>query len=537
MINHPNRPRKRAAPAATSAPAHNHDDDYIALRTAISNRFACFSGEPVLFNTDADSDTLYAAYLDNLPGERQVHNCHACRRFIEQYGTLVDVDTMGRQHSVMWHAASAPGFYRDAFGAMAHIAERARITGPFYCKETTWGTPRTGPWTHMAVQPPAALVHRERLLTAGQAMAAARENLRVVREALANFQPKLLDQALQLIEGEHLNMSERFVGPLRWLRGLHDLPRGRNGANLLWRAVALVPEGYCHPRAGVIGWLIEDLRAGLPFEEVKGRFNAKVAPLTYQRPKAAPTTGNIRQAEAAFEKLGLARSLERRYALAGEVEAIWWSACTETLKGQAGLFGHLTPKGAAPPLVFSVPTSTLTWAKFRATVLPRAAHLRLKVPSHGHFIALTTAVHADAPPILKWDHEQERNALAWYVYPGGSPARQWGLAPGWATVEAVAPLPPMLGAHPAPHLGEGAVLIIEGARDSRDAGNALFPSCLRDDLHGVRATIEAYSCGAKLGRPAGQLASGYDVRSSSAKCTLAACVNGAWATYDIDRWD
>ena len=51
-----------------------------------------------------------------------------------------------------------------------------------------------------------------------------------------------------------------------------------------------------------------------------------------------------------------------------------------------------------------------------------------------------------------------------------------------------------------PHLGGGVTLVLRGAADTRTGqGNALFPATLRDDLHQIRATVEAYSRAAMIG--------------------------------------
>jgi hypothetical protein len=167
-----------------------------------------------------------------------------------------------------------------------------------------------------------------------------------------------------------------------------------------------------------------------------------------------------------------------------------------------------------------------------------AQQLEISVPSRGRFVALTTAVHADAPPILKWDCEDERNPVAWYVYPNGSPAEQWSLTGGkWAKITALALMPTMWGARPMPFISEGVVAIVAGAVDRRDAGNALFPEFLKDDLHPVRATIEAYSRSARFAGREAASACGYDIRKSSADCVLRSFNKGSWSTYRIDRWD
>ena len=46
-----------------------------------------------IFNETVTYGGLFDTFLDNLPeGERQFHNCQACRRFTDAFGGLVTVD-------------------------------------------------------------------------------------------------------------------------------------------------------------------------------------------------------------------------------------------------------------------------------------------------------------------------------------------------------------------------------------------------------------------------------------------------------------
>lgn len=544
MIAHPNRARKKVlGTSSTTAPAHNHDHDYSALLTSVRKSFdAAVRGGAVLFTTDAAG--LNDLYLDNLPAERQVHTCHCCRRFIGTYGNLVRVGDKGELIPVMWNPEGVPDFYRPAFAALNARVKKARIDGLFLTKETVWGNPVTGDWSHLSVIPGSALVYRERALTAFQAMAASKENFRTVATALSEFTKPMLDEAMRLFTSDVLARSEKFVGPVKWLRDLHDRPKGRAGENLLWQAIATAPEGYCHPKASVIGPLLADIEAGKPFAAIKRNFDAMLAPLAYQRPQATPTVGNIRAAEALVEKLGIAPALERRFARLDEVQEVLWEYEPRRPVKTEGVFGHLKPKTDNGVRPVNLPSLTVTWEKFLRTVLPGTEAIELHVPTQGRFIAMTTATNADAPPILKWDRDDERNPVAWYVYPDMSPAHQWGLSSGWSKVLAVVPFPNQWGTRPMPFVGEGAILVLAGAEDSRqNAGNALFPECLKDDLHGARSTIESYSRSAVIGgRGTGQqLASGYDIRKSnnghSVDCTLRVLAGGSWTSYHVDRWD
>jgi hypothetical protein len=290
----------------------------------------------------------------------------------------------------------------------------------------------------------------------------------------------------------------------------------------------------------VVGALLEDIAAGLDFAEVKARFDAKLHPLIYQRPQAAPAAGAIAAAEKLVETLGIAPSLERRFARLDEIEAIWRPMARKAPPAAGGVFGHLAAKGdATAPSASGMPPVTMTWEKFARTVRPGATAIEVQVPGHGAFIALTTAAHPDAPPILRWDRQEARNPVAWYVYHNGSPAAQWGLHGGaWAKVEALALLPSLWGDQPASHLGEGVVVMIEGALDGGTPHNGLFPENLRPELHGARAVIEAYSKGATLEPAGGAAACGLDLRKGQTiNCVLRVTSATGKTDYRIDRWD
>jgi hypothetical protein len=538
MANHPNRARA-AATAGVDVLEHNHDADYARLLVTVSDAFSKASGP--LFTTNAAD--LFARYLDKLPGEREVHSCSACRRFIETFGGLVTIGEDGRHVSAVWDVDAAPDFYRPAIKAMASEVLRSRVSGPFLSSETRYGTPKTGPWTHFAVTPERSAIYRGTVLTAGQAMAAKREDFRTVASALADFTPPMLTEALRLLEAASLARSERFIAPVRWLLDLHTARAAAKDSrvrdNLLWRAVATAPEGYCHPRSSMIGSLLEDIAAGLDFADVKRRFDSKMHPLQYQRPQAAPAAGAIAAAEKVFEQMGLAPALERRFARLDEIETIWTpKAPARAESASGGVFGHLSPKGHAGTVeTAGMPAVTMTWEKFARTVLPGAAAIEAMVPARGNFIGMTTAVHADAPPILKWDRDDARNPVAWYVYHGGSTASQWGLIAGWVKVEALSLSPAMWGGDPSPHLGEGVVIVLEGALDTRNESGCLFPETLRNELHGVRAVIEAYSKQATLGDPGGPAACGLHLGKGAAGYVLRVTSATGKTDYRIDRWD
>lgn len=365
-----------------------------------------------------------------------------------------------------------------------------------------------------------------------------------MKRALSEFTLSQIHSALDLLRADHLTRSEKFVVPLEWLMCRHIECRdmtARAANHLLRRAIAEAPEGYCHPRAGVTGSLLEDMAAGMSFSDVKARWEAKMHPLRYQRPQAAPKAGTIAQAEKTFEAMGLARSLERRFARLDEIEVSWTPQqyLYNPARRYSDLFSHLAAR-RHDGLPLGLPSSTMTWAKFMDKILPAAEQLEVYCENHMMpFIGLTTAVHDDAPPILKWDRDDERNPFAWYLYHQGSHPNHWNLITGWRKVNAITQLPPMWGPNPQKHLGEGFVLIVDGCRDARQPGNALFPECLRGELHGVRSVIEADCRTRKLAGQASATANGLDIRAGDKAINyrLRVTRGGHTSEYRIDRWD
>lgn len=545
-----------SAPGASRA-AHDHDRDYSALLNGLRSSFEIATrGQTRLFTTDAKG--LWEDYLAALPKgkERQIHDCNCCRRFIQAYGGLVAIAATGEQWPVMWRANGVPEFYKPIIIKLYQRVDSARVTGVFLTTEPLWGLPETTGkkgtlWQHLSVVPPAEFVYRSgQALDPHQAMALAKENIGTVLRAMAEYGPKVLDEALRLFKAEALDRSEKFVGPVQWLRALHDWPKGPQNAllrnKLLWRAVAHAPEGFCHIKSSIVGPLLDDIAAGVPFADIKRKHADKLHPLKYQRPQAAPTAGNIRAAEQLVEKMGIAPSLERRFARLDELpleDAFWTEdpVTADVAGARPGVFSHLLTKQRPRDHVKAVdlPQVTMTWEKFKRTRLIDASEIQVLVPHVGAFTAFTTAVHADAPPIMKWDREEERNPVCWYHYHGGSPASQWRLSNGtYARVLAIMAFPSMWGSRPMPHLFTGAVLVIEGCLDTRTGqGNALFPETLRDDLHGARSTIESYSKSATLGGREAASACGITMGPGSNPLQLRALIKGAWNRYVIDRLD
>jgi hypothetical protein len=339
--------------------------------------------------------------------------------------------------------------------------------------------------------------------------------------------------------------SEKCIGVARWLADLHAARADAKGAlardHVTWRAVATAPPGFCHVRTTMIGTLLEDLAAGLPFAEVKRRFDAKTDPTLYQRPQAAPSAGNIAVAEKIVAALRSAGALARRYATLADIVPLW-TPPGPPRAGTGGVFGHLAPKppGAATEAL-DLPPVTLTWEKLARTVLPEATRVECRVPTgNGSFYAFVTATNPDAPPIVQWDRPDRRNPVTWYTHANGSAAAKWGLAPDtWSDVTAITLFPQMWHGGGHAHQGDGALFVIGGARPTERENLCLFPEFLKSEYHAIRSTIEAFSRAGQLdGRETAEVC-GLGIRKGQALSLelRVSPARGPATVYRLDRWD
>lgn len=528
----------RVATASFGTPEIDLTDGHFDIFSGAVRSLFQASKSLQLFVTDVSGDELYELYLRCLPAnQRQHHTCNCCKSFFRRYGNLAVINNDGTISSPLWDAALAPAMYTAAANQLRLAVERANIVSPFFSSEKAFGTQRTGFWTHFAV--PNNAVFRAGVLSASEQMALKMEHFRTIDRALNEFKQPLVLQAMSLLEGDALYRSEKVKGPVQFLHDLHEKLRGvravKKQRNIIWNAIANAPAGFCTPRSGMAGTLLEDLASGMNIDTVRRRFDVKMRGDRYQRPTAAPKAGNIAQGNKIVERLGLDKALERRFAAPHEVNLVWAPKATKSRRQAAvatsGVFSGLATQ---PAMRQSAQVQKMTWIKFASQVLPRAAKINLILRNEALPLgAFTTEAISGSPQLFQWD-----GPLAWYLYVGGTTPSRWGLRAGKVEVVGIAHRP---GSELAHH-GAGIMLMLKGARDRGSPGLALFPECLRSEMHAVRSTIEAYSKSKKL-RPSGYAedAAGLIV-SGSSKAFRAFTVevdfgNGIGQTYNIDRWD
>lgn len=497
------------------------DSVFDTFANNVRRRFSAAGSE--LFRTNLPERALWDAFLNNLPeDQRQYYTCHCCRRFFEQYADIGTINAQGEFISALWDIDSTPEKYRPSVEAILKILAKSKVRDVFASDSRELGQAEAGGWTHLSVTSPTVTRSPFGFIISK------RNAMENVSRALGELNIDALQAAVTILESDMLYRSEKVLGAAQWLL---TLAKNRN-RNLLWRAVAAAPEGFCHPRSSMIWTLLEDLTAGYSVEVAAKRFKAKMHPLQYQRPQAAPSAGTIAAAEKKFAELGAASALRRRYLKSDEIQHWLWQPSEVAKKTPAGIFSHLKPTTNTLASL-QLDGGKITWEKFAQKVLPEAKRIRAVLPyQRMNFYVFTTAADPDCVPMLQWDNPERRNPVSVYTWHGGSLYSDFWFSQTTPVI-GVCPYPEFWGLDSAP---SQFMLCLQGGYERKAGGLAIFPESLKAEYRDVRSVIEAHSkSGTIEGMSEGPHAIALPITKSMPPLKLLVTTDAAEYTYVVDR--
>lgn len=525
----------------------NHDEVFMQHLTGRQKAFDEFVGDKKipLFYTDAEE--LYNEFHKALPEEDyQEHNCTACRKFVNNYGRLVTITENGEKIPVYW-MGEVPAYYEKAVNEVKRKVMKAKITGVFIPDKQQLGTLVTGEWTHMALKLPKEMVYNGVLYTVEQEMAKKQEDYRILKENISKYTRENISAAVNILSADGIISPDSMLGHAKWLLTLKNNVEisGRQKAEyFLWYAAATAPAGFCHINdEHRMGALLKDIRAGYSMEYLMRRHNFKTKNKNTEGTHGKPTEKEKESAVKAMTKLGVWESLLRKYARIDDEWFVkeWVPAVTEK-KEPANLFANIKTKemekGDAGNNSY-IPEVKITWDKFHRTVLPNAKKIEFYVADvKQDFCGITTAVNKSAPPIIQWDTNENRNPFAWYMYVHGTQPSRWGLSRGYCNVRAVT-LQPNMWHGGFEHQGKGVIFILDGAKDQKHRGLALFDTILKSEFFEYRRTIDNYSADNELEGLDEADAFGIIFQNGSEwrNAKFRVTTDVGTSVYILDRWD
>ena len=486
-------------------------------------------------NPEVDFREVYLNAFETAhgPEDRQEHDCRCCLEFLKQVGSLVYVAEDGTLRSALWDETEVDDYFKPVIAALRAAAENNTIARPFVSAHEAYGEIEKGGWNHFYLKNVKKWFHGN--YTAYEWSAKLVEDYRILTSTFDRFREEHVDKAIELLAYGKLERNEALVKHANWLKGVFQIKnnfKGRERTNLLWHVVVTAPYGYTHYHSTLFGLILEDIIEGVPFETIRRRHANLAKSEVYQRPTSKPSEALIQQAEKIVGAIGIAESLQRRYATVDDVlkynPPVWLQPVEEVKEDSAGVFKHLLPNAKQAKVKEHIKMGATSWYYFSKEVLPHAKSFSVQAPSRAGYVSFVTAQDESAKPIIKWDREDARNPISWYTLVGGASAQDFGLMAGYFTNVNSIIRNPMN--------EEGLFLLLDGCAHTGERGLGLFPEIMRAELYDVRKVIENFSNEGVLGVVEGKRAGGMFIGDGINGLLIRVDDGTAIKEYNISSW-
>ena len=498
-------------------PYDSSHDEYEKLVELIKHRYFTLQGEQMYY-IDKPHQPLYNTFMIFLPEDAKQHyNCNTCRHFINKYGRLVYIDNNNEYQikSVLFGFTDEdiesiiPEKFRNSIRFMRNVVqETGEIICPFVPKRgERYGYNEKGGFDHfnfMYTGPVNILSDINELTLKYQCLT----------NGISVYNKEVCEQVQSLMTSEVLNRSAKFSHYINdfttILTEVEKIKNSKNRNNAIWYFSNSAVLEVCNIKNTPVGLLMYRLMGvGNPFnpdmtvQDAINEFNKVVAPDRYQRPTTAPSMQNVIEAEKYFKENGLEDSLKRRFCTIEDIpedKFIWKPTSHDKKTPELEIFKDVANSIKKPvnhkwsPIAGGVMAVTLN--KFLKIIKEKNIEkIGYSVnPMGNHICALCTEAIPGSKPIIRWDTEEERNPLSWYIYQQSKHSNLWNMNVGdFVEVTGIIPSPNRFSKHD-PLAVEGIIFLLKDAYDKMpNGGSGLFPEIINPELHKYRRTIEAYS--------------------------------------------
>jgi hypothetical protein len=392
---------------------------FIKFRDAINVQVKKMSKQK-LFTVALDKTLIWDTYLDAFPAgtneiyrERREYDCNCCKQFIRDVGRMVTIGS-DMELTTVWDI-KVDGHFQIVADVMSAMVKGAAISNVYTAEQSKVGVEKThgldddgsvSTWNHFyAVVPPAVVKAKA---DRGTYLGDLQSSKNVFKRALDEVTTDAVDTVLELIAQNSLYRGEEHKAAVEKLQlhqtSYNNISSIEHKDRAVWVAIS-AGNGVARIRNSAIGTLLVDLSEDMDLDKAVKSFEAKVAPTNYKRPKALVTKSMIKKAQETVEELGIADSLERRYAVTEDITINNVLFADRSVKKSMNVFDTLANEVKVDTKKFDK-VEDISIADFVANVLPKATSLELLVENNhvNNFMSLLAPVHADAPSMLKWDN-------------------------------------------------------------------------------------------------------------------------------------
>jgi len=359
-------------------------------------------------------DKLWAAYLAAFPEgtnpifrEKTEHDCSTCRNFVRNLGAVVYVD--GNKVSTVWDVKIDDPIYQHVADEMSKLVKKLEIARPFVVSEPKYGAARTTngetgeTWHHFVGEVPAVYQWRN---NPSDYVGERTNDVKGLERSILEISDEACEIVAELIDTDNLHKGEEYKHKLAMLmrakREYNALKTKRAKELWLWQNAG--PGSRVH--SSVFGTLLLDLTEGEDLEVAVKKYEDKTSGENFQRPKALVTQRMLDDAKKTIAKLGIEDSLARRYAVREDItvnDVLFVDGSVQP-KLLGGALDQIKPTAKAGAKLDGL--TEMSAKDFVQKVLPKIDSLEVFMQNRHvpRLVSLTAQVHADAPPLFKWEN-------------------------------------------------------------------------------------------------------------------------------------
>jgi hypothetical protein len=392
--------------------------DFIRFKTAIRERFELMAkGE--LFVVGVDKDLLWKTYLESFPDgtnpifrERSEYDCQCCKQFIRAAGNVVSI--VDNKLVSIWDI-DVGGHYQVVADALSSLVKSRTVVDSFFHREKHLGTDfnhqlldnSKSPmrWDHFHFMLPPKFINSD----AGTSLSAIRSNKEVFKRSLDEISIEAADTVLELIEQQSIYRGEEHKGLvelfIKYKKEYDDLPKDQLD-NYCWAQSKLIGPA-AKIKNTVIGSLLADISEGMELDKAVKSFEVKVAPTNYKRPTALITKSMVANAQKKVVELGIADSLQRRFAVTDDITVNNVLFADRSVKKAISAFENVFDEMAdeMPDNIGKLKKVDAVGIDiFIKDILPKAESIELMFENRhsGNLMSLIAPIAPGAKHIFKW---------------------------------------------------------------------------------------------------------------------------------------
>ena len=557
-------------------------DDYQKLVDLI-NRSVSSNYETPLYLVEGENEymlSMYDVFLGEIPScARQEYDCHECRKYINYFGRLVYIDDKGNSHSCILNYTedylkqNLSGDMLDCALMLKRAAEARIIKEPY--DETSNERPKTlhdgcsGGYLHFYGVPNilanhAGVIKRNHTNLMNLVDYCKKYTENEVKDAIA--------KTLDIVEMENLYQPFDFNEAAIILREsvIPHVYADFYTCNTFWDMASKLSSNICNIKTTVFWFLVDGILTREDQEKLVGEYRSMTSGVNYMRPKTAPSVTSIKLAAAEIEKLGYGSSMKRRFLNIDDIPSdrlIWRNGAiiNKILHKDSNPVGDDSPFGDIYKKVYEKHPDVLASADGYSLSAPNIKDITMigfmklvkdRKPSEIVFIdgisrrsvnfcCLATASDPDAKPIMRWDTDEQRNPVSYYMYQDAKTADFFNINARKAHILGIVRYPNMW-YDTDQHTGtprDGLMFIVNGAIDGNygNSGLGMFPDSIKPELYPIRRTIEYYSQNTRMENnenPTAAVALYFPINRGSVFATrFGININGQVYYYNITTFD